>query len=66
MVGSYPKAVFLLAAGLLVVSTVLLMLIRAPRVDLPVEIRVDTHVVVDVERARGRSHRRKDISSGLK
>jgi hypothetical protein len=66
-VGFYPKAMFLLAASLLVVSIALLLLIRPPRVDVPIEIRVDTRVEVEVERAaRGRSRKSKDISSGLK
>ncbi|KAF8583727.1 MFS general substrate transporter [Ramaria rubella] len=64
-VRSYPKAIFVVAAGLLLVSLAMLLLIRPPRVDIPIEIRVETEVLVEVERLRGRSRQSKDIGAGL-
>ncbi|KAF8520540.1 major facilitator superfamily domain-containing protein [Gautieria morchelliformis] len=65
-VATYPKAIFMVGAGVMLVSMTVLLLIRPPRVDVPIEIRVETQVEVDVGRTRGRSRKSKDIRSGLK
>lgn len=65
-VAAYPKAIFVVGGGLLVVSIAVLFLVRPPRVSGPVEVRVERRVEVDAERSRGRSRQSKDISSSLR
>lgn len=65
-VATFPKAIFVLAACLVVIAIVMLCLIRPPRVDLPIQIRVETHVRTSVERLRGRSRGQKDIAEELR
>ncbi|KIJ51095.1 hypothetical protein M422DRAFT_44287 [Sphaerobolus stellatus SS14] len=64
-VSTYPKTIFLIAASLQLTGFLLLCLVRRPRVDVPIEIRVERQVRVHIERQRGRSRASKDISSAL-
>ncbi|KAF8520258.1 MFS general substrate transporter [Hysterangium stoloniferum] len=57
-VGVYPKTIFVLAASQVIVALTMLVMIRPPRVDVPIEIRVDRQVEVQVKRTRGRGRSR--------
>ncbi|GJJ08626.1 hypothetical protein Clacol_002845 [Clathrus columnatus] len=65
-VATFPKAIFVLAASLIVMAIAMLCLIRPPRVDFPIQIRVETHVRTSVERLRGRPRSQKDIAEELR